>query len=730
MYKVLIFAGTVEGRGAAEYLAAHQVPVMACVATEYGAELMEESPFLTVSKKRLQVSQMAELMQAEGCRMVIDATHPYAAVVSANIREAAALAGKQVIRLLRDSQADELDMDFVAVDSVPEAARFLCSQEGHVLITTGSKELKEYTIIPGFAERLHPRFLPAPGAVEAAAEMGYLQKNMICMQGPFSKEINIAMLRQTGSTWLVTKETGKAGGFLDKVQAAKEAGARLIVVGRPVRETGLSEDEVRALINREFGIQAEAEDASAAVCGVSAAACGVSAAACDVSAADNHPAAGSDQVCGSDEQGTAAGSSAATEADGQECASDCSGSEKRIVTLIGIGMGTADNMTIEAMRDCQEADAILGATRMTECVDHLGKPVFHSYKDAELREYLDNHPEYKKAVILLSGDIGFYSGAKKLISRLEPDYEVRTRSGISSVVYFCGKLKTAWEDVKLMSLHGKSGNLIAAVARYKKVFALIGGKDAVGGICSQLTEYGFGNVTVSVGTRLSYPDEEILTGKAEELAGKAIGGLCVILVENPQAGSMPVTHGIEDEAFLRAKVPMTKAEVRSISLSKMRLKEDSIVYDVGAGTGSVSIEAALQAPEGFVYAIEKKEEACDLIEQNKRHFHAANIEVIKALAPEGLADLPAPTHAFIGGSSGNMKEIIEALLDKNPRIRIVINCIALESVSETLDCLRTLPLEDVDILHIASARSKKIGRYNMMTGMNPIYIISCSGSVI
>lgn len=694
MYKVLIFAGTVEGRGAAEYLAAHQVPVMACVATEYGAELMEESPFLTVSKKRLQVSQMAELMQAEGCRMVIDATHPYAAVVSANIREAAALAGKQVIRLLRDSQADELDMDFVAVDSVPEAARFLCSQEGHVLITTGSKELKEYTIIPGFAERLHPRFLPAPGAVEAAAEMGYLQKNMICMQGPFSKEINIAMLRQTGSTWLVTKETGKAGGFLDKVQAAKEAGARLIVVGRPVRETGLSEDEVRALINREFGIQAEAEDASAA---------------------DNHPAAGS---------------SAATEADGQECASDCSGSEKRIVTLIGIGMGTADNMTIEAMRDCQEADAILGATRMTECVDHLGKPVFHSYKDAELREYLDNHPEYKKAVILLSGDIGFYSGAKKLISRLEPDYEVRTRSGISSVVYFCGKLKTAWEDVKLMSLHGKSGNLIAAVARYKKVFALIGGKDAVGGICSQLTEYGFGNVTVSVGTRLSYPDEEILTGKAEELAGKAIGGLCVILVENPQAGSMPVTHGIEDEAFLRAKVPMTKAEVRSISLSKLRLKEDSIVYDVGAGTGSVSIEAALQAPEGFVYAIEKKEEACDLIEQNKRHFHAANIEVIKALAPEGLADLPAPTHAFIGGSSGNMKEIIEALLDKNPRIRIVINCIALESVSETLDCLRTLPLEDVDILHIASARSKKIGRYNMMTGMNPIYIISCSGSVI
>ena len=687
MYKVLIFAGTIEGRSIAEYLSAAGIPVHACVATEYGASLMEKTENLQISSKRLCVEEMVEMMQADGCEVVIDATHPYAAVVSANIRKACEIAGKEPIRLLRSSEAGQLDdgpvSDVITVRSVKEAAEFLKTTEGDVLITTGSKELDAYTVIPDFAERLHPRFLPAPGAVEACLELGYLQKNLICMQGPFSKEMNAAMLKQTGSVWLVTKESGKAGGFMDKVEAAAMAGAKLIVIGRPCVEKGYSEEEVRKMLAEKFAI-GESEDA-------------------------------------------AAGSSVLPEADSKMEEIQAAPVGKRQVTLIGIGMGSRENMTIEAWKDCEEADVILGATRMLQCCSDLNKPTFAAYKDAELKGFLDEHPEYQKAVILLSGDIGFYSGAKKLIACLEPEYEVRTRSGISSVVYFCGKLKTSWEDVKLMSLHGKNGNLIAAAANHKKVFSLIGGKDAVGNICSQLVDYQLGHVRVSVGTRLSYPDEEIITGTAEELAGKPIGGLCVILVENPEAGKKPVTHGIEDEEFIRAKVPMTKSEVRSISLSKLRLTEDSVMYDIGAGTGSISIEAALQAPEGFVYAIEKKEEACALIEENKRKFHTANIEVVSGLAPEALEDLPVPTHAFIGGSSGNMKEIIELLLKKNPHVRLVINTIALESVAETLDCMKTLPVKDVDIIHVSSARSRELGRYHMMTGMNPIYIVSCTG---
>ena len=148
---------------------------------------------------------------------------------------------------------------------------------------------------------------------------------------------------------------------------------------------------------------------------------------------------------------------------------------------------------------------------------------------------------------------------------------------------------------------------------------------------------------------------------------------------------------------------MTKEEVRTVSLSKLRLTADSVCYDVGAGTGSLSIEMALRAHQGQVWAIEKKEDA---------------------LAPEALKDLPAPTHAFIGGSSGNLKEIVKLLLEKNPQVRIVINCITLETVSEALETAKEFGFEENEIVQLSAARSKAIGRYHMMMGENPIYIIT------
>ena len=169
------------------------------------------------------------------------------------------------------------------------------------------------------------------------------------------------------------------------------------------------------------------------------------------------------------------------------------------------------------------------------------------------------------------------------------------------------------------------------------------------------------------------------------------------------------------------------SEVRSISLSKLQLTEDAVVYDVGAGTGSVSIEIALQAAEGEVYAIEKKEEAAALLEKNKRKFAADHLHIIRGLAPEALADLPAPTHVFIGGSSGNLKEILEVVLAKNPHVRIVINAIALETVAEALDCLKTLPVKETDVAAVSVAKAKELGRYHMMMGQNPVYVISCTG---
>ncbi len=658
MYKCLIFAGTVEGRRLAGDLASAGVLVTASVATEYGEKIIAPQEGLTVHQGRMDQEEMEAFMKAGGFGQVVDATHPYAAAVSENIRAACRNTGIPCLRLLRESE--EGDGDWISVSSAREAAEYLNHTEGNVLLTTGSKELKEFTIVKDYQTRLFPRVLSTAESVLSCVELGFEGKNLICMQGPFSEELNTAMLRQIGASYMVTKETGKSGGFGAKLAAARKAGVKVIVIGRPVREEGLSPAAVREVLAEKWNLTFP------------------------VSAG------------------------------------------KPEVILAGMGMGSHGTMTVEAAEACREADAVLGADRMLEYPRSLGKPVFASYKNDELKAYIDSHPEYRKVVILLSGDIGFYSGAKKLLRCLE-GYPVKTMPGISSVVYFCGRLGISWEDVKLLSLHGKEGNMVGAVARNRKVFALTGGTDGVSRICRQFVEYGLSHVTVYVGERLSYPDERITQGSPAELAEQTFDSLCVVLVENPEAGSLPVTHGLDDELFIRGKVPMTKGEVRSVSLSRLRLKQDSVVYDVGAGTGSVSIEMALQAWEGMVYAIEKNPEAVALIGENQKKFRASNIQVVEGLAPEAMEDLPAPTHAFIGGSSGNLKEIMELLLRKNPACRIVINAIALESVAETLNCLKALPVTDVDISSVTAARSKALGRYHMMMGQNPVYIISCTG---
>ena len=175
---------------------------------------------------------------------------------------------------------------------------------------------------------------------------------------------------------------------------------------------------------------------------------------------------------------------------------------------------------------------------------------------------------------------------------------------------------------------------------------------------------------------------------------------------------------------------MTKTELRTVSLGKLKIQEDSVCYDIGAGTGSVSVEMALIARAGSVYAVEKKDEAVALLRDNKKKFALDHMTVVQGLAPEALKELPAPTHAFIGGSSGNLKEIVTLLLSKNPEVRMVINCITLETVGEALDCIRTMEKEregyewETEVVQLVASRSKNIGRYHMMMGENPIYIIT------
>lgn len=651
---ILIFAGTTEGRSLAQYLGRQQIFCHVCVATEYGEELIEPSGYLTIHTGRLTADEMEELMKRENIDFVVDATHPYAVEVSENIAWACKKRNVFCQRLLRSSISIDDKEDVIVTDSVEAAAEFLKTTSGNILVTTGSKELSKFTGIEGYQERIYARVLSAPDVIAACAQMGITGRHLIGMQGPFSEEMNVAMMRQVNAAYLVTKESGKAGGFQEKIRAAKKAGAKTVLIGRPREEEGLLLEQVKKMIVEKAGKKVRHQ-----------------------------------------------------------------------ISLVGIGMGGRKNITLEALEAVKASDVLIGAGRMVETFCDLEKPVFREYRAEAIAAYIESHPEYENAAVLLSGDLGFYSGAKRLFDCLK-GHTIRTYPGISSVAALCARLKTPWDDARLLSLHGTQQNIIPALQEYGKVFALSGTKDTVSEVCKKLLDYGMKDTKISVGEYLSYPEERIVSGSPQELAEMEFAPLSAMLLERKKE-DLTVTHGISDEEFLREKVPMTKEEIRSISLSKLRLRKDSVIYDIGAGTGSVSVEMALQAREGKVYAVEKKKEAVELILKNKKKFAADNLEVIEGLAPEALRALPVPTHAFIGGSSGNMKEILTMLLEKNEKIRIVVNAIAAETIAEVITCLKELPLSEEEIVQACIGKSKKAGSYHMMTGLNPVFIFSFTG---
>ena len=393
------------------------------------------------------------------------------------------------------------------------------------------------------------------------------------------------------------------------------------------------------------------------------------------------------------------------------------------VYLIGVGMGGPATMTLQALEAVRACPVLVGARRLLEGweADHDCVPLIAA---ADIAEYIGKAP-LGPVGVLLSGDTGFYSGAKKLWPLLG-EHEVVTIPGLSSLTYFCARLQTTWQDVKLVSAHGRDCDLAGEIARNPRTFALTGGATRVAHVCRALAERGLGDVKVSVGERLGYPDERIVTAPAAELAGEDFDSLAVLLAENPRPAAPPWRGpGLPDAAFLRGDVPMTKEEVRALALSRLRLEENHIVWDVGAGTGSVSVECALACPRGRVFAVEKKPEALALIGENKARFGVDNLEVVAGTAPEALEGLPAPDRVFLGGTSGNMEEILDAVFRKNPAARVVCTAVTLETVGEA--ARRFAKLEGADMVQVSVTRTRPAGPYHLMDAQNPVWLFSGEG---
>lgn len=396
----------------------------------------------------------------------------------------------------------------------------------------------------------------------------------------------------------------------------------------------------------------------------------------------------------------------------------------RRIYLAGAGMGMGDTVTTEVSRLIQESSCLIGAARLVKPYLDLGKEIVAAYKPEDIRNYIDSHEELEQITVLLSGDSGFYSGAKNLLAALA-GFDVTVLPGISSVSYFAAKIQQSWEDAALLSMHGISQNFIDTVVHRKKTFVLFGSREQAEEVCEKLRYYGLSHLIFHIGKNLSGPEETVVSRKASELTPEDLEGLCIACVVNEKPKERH--FHLRDEEFLRGEVPMTKEEIRLISIGKLGLSKNDVVYDVGAGTGSVSVEMALQIPGGRVFAVEKNPEGIGLIRANKKKFCADNLKVVEGTAPEVLSELPKPTHVFIGGSSGNLREIVDCVRRKNPEVKIVMNLITLENLSTVCQMAQEgiLKEEHLEITQIAASRSRKLGAYHGMTGLNPIYIVTC-----
>ena len=400
---------------------------------------------------------------------------------------------------------------------------------------------------------------------------------------------------------------------------------------------------------------------------------------------------------------------------------------KRVI-IAGVGPGSKSCLTEEVKEAIDNSEVLIGSKRLIE--EYTDKKTFYAVTAKDIIDIIDNE-NANNYVVLMSGDTGFYSGAKKLAEALAGKYEYIIMAGVFSVkylpilIYLAAKIGKSWENAAFVSLHGKKQSYIPVVLQNELTYFLTQGN--VSQICQELYRAGLGQAHIWIGENLSYDNEKITNGNVSEFTEYISEGLTVLAVYNEHSRAFSIT-GIADSSFIRSDVPMTKREIRASVVSRMAVSKNSCVYDIGAGTGSVTVELALHALYGTVYAVERTEEGCSLIAKNAEKFGLNNIEIIHGNAAAVIDSLPVPDKVFIGGSGGELEYIFSSILKKNPYVHIVVTAVTLETLNNTISLMEKNGVNVLDIVQIAVTEVKKRGRYHMMSANNPVFIIEGRGA--
>lgn len=388
------------------------------------------------------------------------------------------------------------------------------------------------------------------------------------------------------------------------------------------------------------------------------------------------------------------------------------------VKVIGVGLGNTQLLSGYAVKCIKEAELVIATERLHQSLRQMNPNSMMLPFSQITTAVLESGCE--QIAVAVSGDVGFYSISSILQKKLR-GYALEFINGISSLQYLAAKLQTDYAGIQTVSVHGRENAVIPHVCYNERVFVLTGGKQKAHHVLNALTDAGLGQVLVTVAENLSYETESIQTDMAKNLCTQRFGDLAVMLIEHKNHAK--AYEILQDADFIRGNVPMTKAEVRQLSIAKLGLTPTDTVYDIGAGTGSVAIAMCRLARESFVYAIEKQDEALRLLAKNRAKHGAYNMVIISGNAPDALSELPPPNKVFIGGSSGNLRVILQALLEKTPALRVVINAVTLETLQEAVACLKQYGF-GYEVLCVNISKAEPTGNYHMMKAQNPVYIIS------
>lgn len=410
----------------------------------------------------------------------------------------------------------------------------------------------------------------------------------------------------------------------------------------------------------------------------------------------------------------------------------------RKVTIIGAGPGNPDLLSRAALDAIDIADVVIGAHRALAGIDVPPDVVrCELVKTADIVAALTDAASWQRAVVVMTGDVGLFSGARRLVEALFSDAQVDVRvvPGISSASYLAARLARPWQDWRFASAHGVACDIVAEAERAGELFLATSGGEDPSRLSGELVQAGFGDARVTVAERLSYPDERITCATASEIAGQTFDDLNVMLIElaggagSPASSRWPyASSGIPDELFIRGDVPMTKQEVRAVALAKLRLTATDTVWDVGAGTGSVSIEAALVARAGSVWAVERNAAGVRLIRENADAFGCGNVHAVPGVAPEALAKLPVPDAVFVGGSAGELSSIVEAALENNSQVRLCVPCVTVETLTEACALLSGSRFKGFEACQVSAARAEAVGSHHLMKAQNPVFLVSARGA--